>query len=335
MTPDADGYVARRRAEPGRRPRRLPAVPSDQLPHHITWRQLGAGHLRGRDGAEHEPRRGPLRRAASAASSVHLRAGRAAPLRPGDRRAGPARSAVRRPSRSRPRAGEAGGVTVDRAAQRRRRDPDRRPDSGSAPSSTLLTGRAHFAHVDVMDGIFCPQLTVGPAFIAAVASTGVPVDAHLWSTSRCAFLPEVVAAGAGHRDCACRGEQASAPRAAGANRSCPPSSPSGDPRLRHQPGHPGPGHRAGAGPDRPRAGARGQPRLAGPGARREHRSPDRRRPRVTAAGRPSDPGRRRRRPYPGATPPRSRAGAPTSSSAAARSSTAATRPATSPPCSPH
>ena len=43
----------------------------------------------------------------------------------------------------------------------------------------VLRGMAAWAHVDVMDGVFCPQLTVGPAFVAAIASTGIPVDAHL------------------------------------------------------------------------------------------------------------------------------------------------------------
>ena len=43
----------------------------------------------------------------------------------------------------------------------------------------VIRGRAHWAHVDVMDGVFCPQLTVGPSFVKAVASTGVPVDVHL------------------------------------------------------------------------------------------------------------------------------------------------------------
>jgi len=33
-------------------------------------------------------------------------------------------------------------------------------------------------HVDVMDGVFCPQMTVGPAFVAALA-TRFAVDAHL------------------------------------------------------------------------------------------------------------------------------------------------------------
>ena len=60
----------------------------------------------------------------------------------------------------------------------------------------VIAGRAHFAHVDVMDGRFCPQLSVGPAFLAAVASAGVPVDAHLMVDEPARILPEVVQAGA-------------------------------------------------------------------------------------------------------------------------------------------
>jgi ribulose-phosphate 3-epimerase len=60
----------------------------------------------------------------------------------------------------------------------------------------LLRGKAAWAHVDVMDGVFCPQLTVGPAFVAAVASTGMPVDAHLITEEPRRLLPEVAAAGA-------------------------------------------------------------------------------------------------------------------------------------------
>ena len=61
----------------------------------------------------------------------------------------------------------------------------------------VIRGRAHCAHVDVMDGIFCPQLTVGPSFIKAVASTGILVDAHLMVEDPLRMLPEVVDAGAG------------------------------------------------------------------------------------------------------------------------------------------
>jgi len=60
----------------------------------------------------------------------------------------------------------------------------------------VIRGRAHWAHIDVMDGAFCPQLTVGPAFVRAVASTGVPVDAHLLVAEPARFLPAVVHAGA-------------------------------------------------------------------------------------------------------------------------------------------
>jgi ribulose-phosphate 3-epimerase len=60
----------------------------------------------------------------------------------------------------------------------------------------ILHGTACWAHVDVMDGMFCPQLTVGPAFIAAIASTGIPVDAHLLVDEPRRILPDIVAAGA-------------------------------------------------------------------------------------------------------------------------------------------
>jgi len=60
----------------------------------------------------------------------------------------------------------------------------------------ILRGKAAWAHVDVMDGVFCPQLTVGPAFVAAAASTGVPVDAHLMVDEPRRLLPDIAAAGA-------------------------------------------------------------------------------------------------------------------------------------------
>jgi ribulose-phosphate 3-epimerase len=60
----------------------------------------------------------------------------------------------------------------------------------------ILRGTAAWAHVDVMDGAFCPQLTVGPAFVAAVASTGLPVDAHLMVEEPRRLVPDIAAAGA-------------------------------------------------------------------------------------------------------------------------------------------
>jgi ribulose-phosphate 3-epimerase len=60
----------------------------------------------------------------------------------------------------------------------------------------ILRDKAAWAHVDVMDGVFCPQLTVGPAFVSAVASTGIPVDAHLMVEEPRGLLPEIVNAGA-------------------------------------------------------------------------------------------------------------------------------------------
>jgi ribulose-phosphate 3-epimerase len=59
----------------------------------------------------------------------------------------------------------------------------------------ILHGTGCWAHIDVMDGAFCPQLTVGPAVVAAIASTGLPVDAHLMVDEPIRILPEIVAAG--------------------------------------------------------------------------------------------------------------------------------------------
>lgn len=59
----------------------------------------------------------------------------------------------------------------------------------------ILRGTGCWAHVDVMDGSFCPLLTVGPAFVAAVAATGMPVDAHLLVDEPRRFLPDIMAAG--------------------------------------------------------------------------------------------------------------------------------------------
>ncbi len=59
-----------------------------------------------------------------------------------------------------------------------------------------LRGSGAWAHVDVMDGRFCPALTFGTPMVAAVAACGVPVDAHLLVEEPRRFLPEIVEAGA-------------------------------------------------------------------------------------------------------------------------------------------
>ena len=59
----------------------------------------------------------------------------------------------------------------------------------------ILRGTGCWAHVDVMDGSFCPQLTVGPGFVAAVAAAGLPVDAHLLVDEPRRLLPDIIAAG--------------------------------------------------------------------------------------------------------------------------------------------
>jgi ribulose-phosphate 3-epimerase len=61
----------------------------------------------------------------------------------------------------------------------------------------ILRDTDSWAHVDVMDGQFCPAFTVGPPFVAAVASTGAIVDAHLMVEEPRRFIVEVAEAGAG------------------------------------------------------------------------------------------------------------------------------------------
>lgn len=60
-------------------------------------------------------------------------------------------------------------------------------------------------HFDVMDGAFCPMLTVGPPFVKAVR-TSLYKDVHLMVRDPLALLPDVVAAGADvvtvHAECA-------------------------------------------------------------------------------------------------------------------------------------
>ncbi|MBI3356123.1 MAG: ribulose-phosphate 3-epimerase [Nitrospirae bacterium] len=56
---------------------------------------------------------------------------------------------------------------------------------------------ADWLHIDVMDGHFVPNLTVGPPIVEALKKvTKLPLDVHLMITNADAFIPEFAAAGA-------------------------------------------------------------------------------------------------------------------------------------------
>jgi ribulose-phosphate 3-epimerase len=61
--------------------------------------------------------------------------------------------------------------------------------------AVLESAGVSVAHFDVMDGCFCPALTVGPAYIEAVR-TPMLKDVHLLIREPLDWLPEYVAAGA-------------------------------------------------------------------------------------------------------------------------------------------
>jgi ribulose-phosphate 3-epimerase len=58
-------------------------------------------------------------------------------------------------------------------------------------------GGADLLHVDVMDGHFVPNLTVGPPIVESLKKvTKLPLDVHLMITNADAFIPEFADAGA-------------------------------------------------------------------------------------------------------------------------------------------
>ena len=61
--------------------------------------------------------------------------------------------------------------------------------------AVLETAGVELVHVDVMDGVFCPMLTVGPPVIKAMR-TGLVKDAHLMIDDPLAAIDQYVAAGA-------------------------------------------------------------------------------------------------------------------------------------------
>src|ERR671918_448870 len=55
---------------------------------------------------------------------------------------------------------------------------------------------ADLLHVDVMDGHFVPNLTLGPPIVEAIRKvTKLPLDVHLMMTNPDAFIPEFAEAG--------------------------------------------------------------------------------------------------------------------------------------------
>ncbi len=58
---------------------------------------------------------------------------------------------------------------------------------------------ADMLHVDVMDGHFVPNLTVGPPIVESLRRvTALPLDVHLMITNPDAYLADFARAGAGY-----------------------------------------------------------------------------------------------------------------------------------------
>jgi ribulose-phosphate 3-epimerase len=67
----------------------------------------------------------------------------------------------------------------------------------AAELASVERGGADWVHVDVMDGRFVPNITIGPLIVQAVKrSTSLPLDVHLMIVEPERYVPEFVRAGA-------------------------------------------------------------------------------------------------------------------------------------------
>lgn len=61
----------------------------------------------------------------------------------------------------------------------------------------ILNRRLDWLHFDIMDGHFCKNLSLPPAFLKAIRKkTELPIDVHIMATQPNDFIPEIAASGA-------------------------------------------------------------------------------------------------------------------------------------------